>query len=280
MKPAKGYYSIVQYCPDLSRLEAANIGVLLFCPDRHFLKARMERGHGRVQKFFGSDGHDWSRIESFKRAVDERLQVEDAHIKTIDDLRKFIARRANRIQITPPRPMRVTDPEKNLDQLFAELVEAEHHRQHTPSLRHYLSQQFTSAGLTSKLRKDVKVKVPVLDRQIEIPFGFLNGRFNLIQPAGFRAAEPVQVETTACRYAVEGRSLYDHPDPQLGKLQLVVVGMFGPEESATKTRVRRILVDNKVRLFATSELSQLIEEIRETAKDLPTNAASASKGQK
>lgn len=35
----KGYYSIIQYCPDLSRFEAANVGVLLFCPERAFLKA-------------------------------------------------------------------------------------------------------------------------------------------------------------------------------------------------------------------------------------------------
>ena len=81
MKPAKGYYSIIQYCPDLSRLEAANIGVLLFYPERQFLEARMERGHGRVQKLFGSEGHDWSRIESFKRTVDERLQTEGHELK-------------------------------------------------------------------------------------------------------------------------------------------------------------------------------------------------------
>ena len=38
MKPSKGYYSLIQYCPDLGRLEAANVGVLLFCPERGFLK--------------------------------------------------------------------------------------------------------------------------------------------------------------------------------------------------------------------------------------------------
>jgi len=30
MNPTRGYYCIIQYCPDLGRLEAANIGVLLF----------------------------------------------------------------------------------------------------------------------------------------------------------------------------------------------------------------------------------------------------------
>jgi len=33
MTAHKGYYSVVQYCRDRSRLEAANTGVLLFCPE-------------------------------------------------------------------------------------------------------------------------------------------------------------------------------------------------------------------------------------------------------
>jgi hypothetical protein len=28
MNTSKGYYSLVQYCPDLGRLEAANVGVV------------------------------------------------------------------------------------------------------------------------------------------------------------------------------------------------------------------------------------------------------------
>src|SRR5260370_42102191 len=126
MKPAKGYYSIIQYCPDFSRLEAANIGVLLFCPERCFLKARPARGNKRIKRFFGSEGQDWSRTDSFKIAVEERLDVENGAINTLEDLERFIATRANRLQIAPPRPMQVTDPEKDLDQLFHELVGGQH----------------------------------------------------------------------------------------------------------------------------------------------------------
>ena len=31
--PTTGYYSVIQFCPDRSRLEAANVGVLLFVRD-------------------------------------------------------------------------------------------------------------------------------------------------------------------------------------------------------------------------------------------------------
>jgi hypothetical protein len=36
--PVRGYYSILQFVPDLERSEGANIGVVLFSPERHFLK--------------------------------------------------------------------------------------------------------------------------------------------------------------------------------------------------------------------------------------------------
>src|SRR5208337_3569030 len=112
MNPAKGYYSLIQYCPDLSRLEAANIGVVLFCPERWFLRALTSGDNRRIIHFFGKEGHDWVRINSFKLALEERLQVEDGKIRSVEDLEKFIALRANRILMTPPRPMQVGDPEK------------------------------------------------------------------------------------------------------------------------------------------------------------------------
>jgi hypothetical protein len=34
MNPIKGHYSIVQYCPDITRREMVNIGVVLLVPER------------------------------------------------------------------------------------------------------------------------------------------------------------------------------------------------------------------------------------------------------
>ena len=112
MTPAKGYYCLIQYCPDQTRLEAATIGVLLFCPERTFLKALTARDNRRIQRFFGREGHDWSRINSFKAAIEERLEVEQPEIQSVADLETFIALRANQFQITSPRPMRVTIPKR------------------------------------------------------------------------------------------------------------------------------------------------------------------------
>jgi hypothetical protein len=267
-KATKGYYSLIQYCPDLGRLEAANIGVLLFSPERQFLKALTTRNNSRIIQFFGSEGHDWVRINAFKKGLEDRIALEGAAIKSVDDLQRFIDLRANILQITPPRPMKVTEPETDLQALFKEFMVEVNHRTSSKTLRRLVAEKLATAGLERKLRKNIKVSVPVLQKEVEIPFGFQNGRFNLISPVRFEATNPEQSLITACKYAVEGRSLHETPDPKLGELQLVVVGKFRPKDQESPARVKRVFQDYGVILFRTSELPELIDMIRTTGKDL------------
>jgi Protein of unknown function (DUF3037) len=44
---AKGYYCIVQYTPDRARGEAANVGVLLFSPEHHFIDVELSSTEDR-----------------------------------------------------------------------------------------------------------------------------------------------------------------------------------------------------------------------------------------
>ena len=104
MALSKAYYCLVQYCPDLSRLESANVGVLLFCPEKRFLGARILRGNARIRHFFGSEGHDWQRINSFKQGLEERLAAEQGRITTLSDLEAFIASAQISFRLRPPGP--------------------------------------------------------------------------------------------------------------------------------------------------------------------------------
>jgi hypothetical protein len=268
-KAEKGYYSLIQYCPDLGRLEAANVGVLLFCPERRYLKALTAKGNKRIIHFFGSEGHDWGRINAFKRGLEDRIQLENADIKTLDDLRRFIALRANILQLTDPRPMKLTDdPDAELLTLFKELAIGAVHKSSTKSFRKMVGDKFEAAGLEKKILKDVTVSVPVFQKKVEIPYGFQNGRFNLINPVKFEATDPELCQLTACKHAVEGKSLHDSPDPKLGPLQLIVVGKFRPNDHDTPVLVNRVFHDYGVKLFQVAELRKLIDEIRTTGKDI------------
>lgn len=72
----------------------------------------------------------------------------------------------------------------------------------------------------------------------------------------------------ACRHAVEGRSLYEHPDEKLGELKLIVVGSFAPESSEYKDVVSDILTENEVALHSIEEVERLVNEIQTTGKKL------------
>jgi hypothetical protein len=267
MNPTTGYYSLIQYCPDPSRLEGANVGVLLFAPAISYLKALISKDNRRVRQFFGSAGHDWARLNSFKQGMVELTEAERPTIHDMGDLERFIARQANQFRITDPRPMRVTDPDKDLAQLFADLVGGEHHVRRQ-SLSTYLGERLERAGLEKKIRKDIRIHVSSFDREVEIPYGYQNGRFQLVRPAKFESGNSDRIEYTACRYAVEGESLFGNRDSRLGKVQLTVFGQFARKSGTSRTVVRKILEGHHVRLFATDEVDALIADIRTNAKEL------------
>jgi hypothetical protein len=268
MKLVTGYYSIIQFCPDLSRLEAANVGVILFCPDLGFLQARLTPDNTRILRFFGKKAFDWARVNSYKQAIQERLDIEGKDFRGPNDLEEFGLRRGNSIQLTRPRPMTVREPVKDLDRLYEEVVGYRKRPESTGGFKRQLTERFTRANLGNKLRKDIKLEIPGLKKQIEVPFGYHNGRFSLIQPVSFRSADPTQLIRTASVHAIEGIALYREPHPDLGDLQLVIVGNFRSDKRSTRDQVRWILQQGRVQLFASSEVDDLIADIRTHGKEI------------
>jgi hypothetical protein len=273
MNPTKGYYSVLQYCPDLTKLEAANVGVLLFCPEGEFLVARTSRNNDRVRKFFGSEGRDWRKINLLKAAFEDRVAAEAGKIRTLDDLQQFIGLMANQLQLTAPRSMRVEEPAEDLRRLFKQLVEVSPHHRERTRLRHAIGEKIRRANLGRRVRENIPVNVPILGREVRIDYGFQNGKFNLIQPASF-CGDASSSTDLACRYAVEGESLHDHTDPELGAMQLIVVGEFRSKKDETWPGVSRILAEHQVRLLPAWHLDELIHEILTTGKDLPVQPGS------
>jgi len=260
----KGYYCVIQYCPDPGRFEVANVGVVLYCPETSFVRARTSNGNKRIIQVFGRKDQDWERINTLKKGIEERVK----DVSSLDELKYFAATRANLLQMTPPMPIRVNAPEKDLDTLFERLVGVQQKRR-TKGLLKRLAERILQPEIRSKIVQDVKVRIPVNGRQADIPFGWQNGRFNLVKPVEFQATNPDSIFTTACRYGIEGESLYQNPDPQLGQLQLVVVADFRSDDKESPRVVRRVFEQSQVRLFQFDEVSTLINEIKTTGKDFP-----------
>lgn len=270
MSSHRAYYSVIQYCPDLGRMEAANIGVVLFCPELHFLESRITRANDRIIHFFGREGHDWKQINAFKSGIADRIRNASDEIRNKESFSHFIRLQANFMQLTEPMPCKVSDrPAADLNGFFESLVGIEKPKSATKAgLRRTLEKRFEKAGVSDRVHLDLKVRVPVLERQVDVPFGFQNGRYNLITPVKFEAKSNVTIESTACRYAVEGRSIFEHPSDELGPMKLIVVGKFRPSDNEVRSKVNRILTDNQVRLVRIEQMAELIDEIRLTAKPI------------
>lgn len=112
-----GYYSIIQYCPDMKKSEAANIGVALICPDLNFSKVLINPSNKRIEKFFGKQ--DWEQIDLFKNGIQTRFENEK--IDSLESFESFISSRANLIRYTAPESIRISDPEENIHLLYEEL---------------------------------------------------------------------------------------------------------------------------------------------------------------
>jgi hypothetical protein len=182
-----------------------------------------------------------------------------------------VDRRANLIRISPPRSLRVTDPAKQLDDLFAELVGVALKRE--ANITNRLAKSLEQPSLEPKLYKSIPITVPIDGRQLHVPYAFQNGRFNLIQPVRFRSENPLQ---TAYKYAVEGDSIYKKPHERFGELKLLVVGSFRGKTDENKEVVSRVLENHHVSLYAMDEVDKLVQEILATGRDRPADAGQGS----
>ncbi len=164
--------------------------------------------------------------------------------------------------------MTIFEPQKDLDELYVEFFGATEVKREGGSMKTKFMDGVRSAGIEKKVKTDIRVRVPVMNRDIEVPFGFQNGRFNLITPVRFESKNIDQSFRTACKYGMEGRLLYEHPEPELGELQLVVLAKFRSDDQETIDTVSRVFNEGKVKLYKSIELPNLLDEIRRNGKDL------------
>lgn len=268
MKPRKGYFSIVQYCPDLARRESVNIGVVLLVPEDEFLDSLMVSDNSRVRQVFGIHGDELKRLRIFKKSFSSRIQSESSRITSLESLEKFIHTRGNQIQLTDPAFVKVRDCRETLTQLFDKLVGSDSRGPKREAFKDSLGARFEDAGISDRVRRDVPVEVPILNREIKIPFGFQNGSFHLLQPVSFDSGKEESNFMMACKHSTEGRIFQEHPDRNLGQLKYNVIGRFPSRDDRSVSIVRQVLEESKVRLLLEEELSTLVDEIRSTGKPL------------
>lgn len=256
-----GYYSVVQFLPDVSRFETVNIGVVLLTPTGRVV-ARLANSNNRIKQVFGKQ--DWSHLSFLKRSLEKRLSRE--RFTNPKDFSDFAAKRANLLQMTSPKPISVDDESTALDRLFFELV--------TPvtSFRRrridvFLGEKLQIAGVRSLVEHSVKVRFPFFDQPFRAPYAYQNGRYNLLTAVQFNVDLKEMISKVAEK-ALEGRVLFENPDPNHGMMALNVIGQF-PEELEEDSRrfVEGLFQESHVKLYDFEDLDPLLQDIRQASAD-------------
>ncbi len=267
MKAQKGYYSLIQFCPDRSRLEAVNVGVLLFCPDPHFIAARTAKGNQRPTKLVGRSAYDAAGLNAAKRAIERRLENDAKAFQTLDDLQHFVDSRGNDLKLTTPRPIKVFDPTADLHKLFKELVGGQHRIVKSEPVCPELDVLFKRLQKEGRARLNLDLDVPLLGRRFHVPYAFDNAMLNLVKPHRF-ASEPKPALDAAMRLAIEGDQLFKLGKNQDEPTKLVVVAVFeqnaGADDQLGK-RVDEVLRAYNAEAVLNDQFAAFVAHIEQTA---------------
>lgn len=263
MGAAKGYYSVIQYCPDTSRSESANVGVALLCPDRRSLSVMVSEGLSRVRRFFKPSEIRLRRIENAASAVATFLSKRAQDYLDPDKFAQYTQSMGNEVRMTVPRVVRIEDATADLARLYAELVEDE---QQVASARPAtilptrLNEVFTELVKTKKVFKPKSITVPILNRQLKIPYAFRNEVLNLLKPLAL--SDDVGSENKVTKLAVEGDLLQEKNQE---KCKLIIISGAGNSEESEE-RFGPLLERYHVRLIRQSQAEQFGREVLEHAK--------------
>src|SRR5215472_9475333 len=100
---ARGFYSVVQYCPDRFRAEAVNVGLVLLCLDPHAVRVRMTGNHDRVRRLFSIARPELKNLKLSTQGLASRIELSAGELRTLEHLAAFAASRANDLRLTEPR---------------------------------------------------------------------------------------------------------------------------------------------------------------------------------
>jgi hypothetical protein len=265
MQPAKGYYSILQFVPDLERAEGANVGIVLFCPEKRFLDIKLAGGNDAVRRLFGRYAFDLKRIDVMKSSFAERIKYEVKNIYSREDFEKFVHTRANQLILTEPRPMKVFDPRKDLEVLAERLVATRHYaapqREITPrQLINRLDDEFRKRRIDRVIKRGYELEIPLLQKKETYPFAFKNGKPNAVKTVVF-GSDIENVRSRASVLAVEGANLASLD------WKLNVVAGFNNADPDERKMVKDILTSFPVEYYEESKLEDFVESVANSAHE-------------
>ena len=266
----QGYYSLIQYCPDWTRLEICNLGVVLLCPEIQYLDAMVVQGYSRVKSIFGKEHVPY--VKMFKDRFAQRIRNERENILNLDGLKMFISQRANYFRMTEPRSMAVeSNPDEELQHLFREIFAGKVKPQTIPhpAIKTRLRKMIKEYGVSEErvLFNVPKIQVPGFPKTTGLRpcLGFMNGRFNIVVYRYLTAKNSLDA-ISRCLFT--GQKLFEHPDEIWGKQQLNVLVETDDNDVIKQVKDDQKHFDaHKVKVYAS--VDDMARAVNDEAKEIP-----------
>jgi hypothetical protein len=266
---AKGFYSLVQYCPNRFRAEAVNIGLVLVCVEPHAVRVRMTDRFDRVRKLFSMEKSDVKDIKFSSDSLRSRIESSVDQFVSAEDLLSFAAARANDLRMTEPRLAKLMDIDQDFDRLYADLVDAENtsggQLKESPTLLPpELNDVFCRLQREHKIWDPKPITVPILRRKLDVPYAFQNGAVNLVSPQVFAGNR--RAESNATNLAVTGNLVQKHGiDGERYKLIVVSTVEDEKQKKEIDRHIEPLLNEYGVRLIRPSTVAEFAAEVERTA---------------
>lgn len=267
MPPTRALYSVVQYVPDDSRAEAANVGVVLYVPSRRWLEVRVSPSLERVRQFFHPGRQELRRIELALEGFKHRMEIARGEFTEESDLTQFAAARADAVRLSVPRLVMVEEPPSELEALYTELVgdreRALAAAMHAQMLPPRVAEVFGRLEAQRKVWRPGKITLPTVGRPFEVPIAFQNGRVNYVRPESLAAGG--KLDDRMARLGFNGQLIYRHPiDDKQG--QLVVLSADPEADPAAEQRFGQALAEFSVTFVPNAQADAFAEEVERTAR--------------
>jgi Protein of unknown function (DUF3037) len=118
-------YAVLRVVPRVEREEFINAGVILFCLEKRFLRARIQVDHPRLQALWPELDIELigAHLEAFERICrGERDAGPIARLSVRERFHWLVAPRSTMIQVSAVHSGLCDEPEMVLDRLFQQLV--------------------------------------------------------------------------------------------------------------------------------------------------------------
>jgi hypothetical protein len=258
---SKGFYSLIQYCPDFGRAESANVGLAIIQFEPMATAVRIVADARPAIRRLRSKGHAEVVLDDIQSMA---YRIEHEQFGSLEALEKFVRTRGNQIQLTMPRSMRIDAIGRDIGRMFAELVDTSvPAKQVTSEQAPPLLRAFT--GFRSLAPERVVINHDFRVRNLGIPihadYAYKNGRWNLVREMpGLK--DIVALRSAAMGLSKEGE-LVRHLDEGEGSLIVVATSQARSEKAAEREQVfGEILEKLKGAAFVPSaKLSEFTERV-------------------